>query len=299
MHNLASSPVAPILGQRIPLRGPARILYRSYARVKYKPGDSVRQLTTKFGDTFTVDLSSFLEWQLWAFGSYEEHFAELFRYLVQPADLCIDVGANIGIHTIRLAKLVGSCGKVIALEPDGELSERAADNIHLNNLTNVRLIQAAASATGGDNVSLYRPDSRDPNKGRASLLPHQYLTGRTAQVPTVAIDDINKDPVTLIKIDVEGYEATVVSGASRTIGAYSPSLILEYDPELISTRLGNLVESLRERKYELFRICHYRHSLTGRGQLGLENLRNWPESSANILAISASRISQVHPLVRS
>ena len=299
MHNLASGPIAPILGQRIPLRGPARILYRSYAKTRCNPGDSARQLTTKAGDSFAVDLSSFLEWQLWAFGSYEEHFADLFRYLVRPADRCIDVGANIGIHTVRLAKLVGVRGKVIALEPDSELSRRAANNIHLNNLANVCLIQAAASGTGGDTVSLYRPEARDPNKGRASLVPHRYLTGATAQVPTVAIDDINEDPVALIKIDVEGYEATVVSGASRTIDAYSPALILEYDPELIPTQPGSLVELLRERGYDLFRICHYRHGLTGRGKLELEYLRNAPESSANILAISASRVSQVRPLVRS
>ena len=102
MPSLAKSSLAPILGQRIPLRGPARMLFRSYARTCYQPGACVERLTTKPGDLFEADLSSFLEWQLWAFGSFEEHFAELFRALVSPGDRCVDVGANIGVHTVRL-----------------------------------------------------------------------------------------------------------------------------------------------------------------------------------------------------
>jgi len=82
MPSLAKSPLAPILGQRVPLRGPARMLFRSYARTCYQPGMCVERLTTKSGDLFDADLSSFLEWQLWAFGGFEKHFAELFRLLV-------------------------------------------------------------------------------------------------------------------------------------------------------------------------------------------------------------------------
>src|SRR5579871_2222942 len=113
MPSLATSALAPILGQRVALRGPARLLFRSYARTCYQPGVCVERLTTKLGDLFEVDLSSFLEWQLWAFGCYEEHFAELFRCLVSLDDRCVDVGANVGVHTVRLAKLVGSRGEVI------------------------------------------------------------------------------------------------------------------------------------------------------------------------------------------
>jgi hypothetical protein len=60
------------------------------------------------GDSFDVDLSSLLEWHIWAFGTFEEHFAELLGHLVGPGDRCIDVGANIGVHMVRLARLVGS-----------------------------------------------------------------------------------------------------------------------------------------------------------------------------------------------
>ena len=187
----------------------------------YRPDDSDRRLRTKFDDEFSINLSSLLEWHLWALGSYEEHFDELFRRLVEPGDRCMDIGANIGIHTVRLAKLVGERGAVIAIEPDEGLVHRVSINLQLNNLENVRLIQAAASERGGENVILYRPRVQDFNKGRASLLPHSHLTGAVATVPTVSVDEVSGGPLTLIKIDVEGYEAAVVSGADRTIIALS------------------------------------------------------------------------------
>lgn len=298
MRGIAKSSIAPIIGQRVPLRGPARLLYHSYAKAPCYPSDSIRRLTTKFGDSFDADLSSSLEWQLWAFGSYEEHFAELFRYLVHPGDRCVDVGANVGIHTIRLAKLVGAQGKVIALEPDEELAGRATNNIALNSLTNVQVIQAAASESGCDAAVLYRPDTRDSNKGRASLLPHSYLTGSQVTVPTVAIDDINRNPVNLIKIDVEGFEAAVVSGATNTIQAYSPSIIFEYAPKLLVGNSGSPFRWLQERNYEMYSIRLKRHGLTGRSTLRLEHSPELPEKGANILAIPTSTSLDVSSLVR-
>jgi len=150
MLSLAKSPLAPVLGQRVPLRGPARLLISSYAKTRYQPQESVTRVTTVAGDTFDADLSSTLEWQLWAFGGYEKHFAELFGHLVRPGERCVDVGANVGVHSVRLARLVGADGEVIAIEPDPDVAVRTNRNIALNGLANVRVINAAASGPGGD-----------------------------------------------------------------------------------------------------------------------------------------------------
>jgi len=297
MRSLAQSSIAPVLGQRIPFRGPARALHRSFSKSPSRPDHSAKILATKFGDRFNVDLSSFLEWQLWVFGAYEEHLAELFRHLIRPGDRCIDVGANIGVHTIRLAKLVGTQGEVIALEPDEELAHRISVNLALNYLTNVQIIQAAASERGGDSVMLHRPDAQDSNKGRASLLPHSYLTGSKAKVATTSIDDIAHGPVALIKIDVEGFEAPVVAGATRTIDTFLPSIIFEYDSDMLLNGLQSPFEWLEEKGYGLLGIRRTRHRLTGRGGLRLERLRTLPTESANILAVSRSMFSRVSSLI--
>jgi FkbM family methyltransferase len=298
MAVLAQSPIAPILGQRLPVRGPARMLYRSYSKAEFCEDRPTKLLTTKHGDRFRADLSSFLEWQLWAFGAYEEHLAELFRHLTCPGDRCIDVGANIGVHTIRLAKLVGPGGSVIALEPDGQIARRLSANIGLNDLANVQVYEAAASDKAGEDVVLHRPGLSDSNKGRASLLPHSYLTGSKNSVSTTTIDDVAAGPVALIKIDVEGFEGAVVAGATRTIDESGPSIIFEYAPAMLTDSFQSPFKYLALKGYYLYRISQVRQRFTGRGTLVLERLMAPPPTDANILAISRPMLSRIDSLIQ-
>jgi FkbM family methyltransferase len=298
MISLAKSPLAPVLGQRIPLRGPARLLFSSYARTRYQPEESVTRVTTQAGDIFDADLSSTLEWQLWAFGRYEEHLAELFGHLVRPGDRCVDVGANVGVHTVRLARLAGRDGEVIAIEPDPDVAQRARRNIALNGLSNVRVSNAAASELAGE-MRLYRPGPQDTNRARASLMHHPYLTGPTTTVPVVTIDDVCAGaPVALIKIDVEGHEAAVVRGAADTIARYAPSIVFEYAPELLDDVVAQTPFCwLAERGYLLLRVRPARHGITGRTRLALDRLCEPPGAGGNLLAISPSVAGRLRGLL--
>lgn len=301
MFSVALSPLAPVLGQRVPLRGPARLLYRSYARSPRKPGKFVGHLTTATGDVFDVDLSSVLEWHLWAFGTYEAHFPELLRRLVTPGDRCVDVGANVGLHTVRMAKLAGPHGAVIAIEADPGLAERARSNVALNDLVNVRVINAAAGDRPGETV-LYRPDDSDANRARASVLRHPYLTGTSVTVPVLTVDEAcagaARPPVALIKIDVEGHEAAVVRGAAEVIERDAPAIIFEYDPELLNDPGDTPFGSLAERGYALYRVRFSRHSMTGRGRLVLEPLPGLPAEGGNILAVRAAMTGRLAGVIR-
>jgi FkbM family methyltransferase len=297
MPSLAKSPIAPILGQRVPLRGPARMLFRSYARTRCEPGTCVQRLTTKHGDQFDADLSSFLEWYLYAFGAFEEHFAELFGHLIGPGDRCIDVGANIGVHTIRLAKLVGSHGEVIAIEPDAELAQRTRQNVAINELSNATVLVAAATDHAVKNLRLYRPSAGDTNKARASLLEHAYLTGDAATVPGVTVDEVGGGPVRLIKIDVEGHESAVVAGAAMTIARDRPSVIFEYAPELLTSQSQSPFGWFADQGYEMYRVRWARNRLTGRGPLVLDHLPELPEVGGDILAVTAEMVPAIQPLV--
>jgi FkbM family methyltransferase len=294
---LATLPLAPALGRFVPLRGPARLLGQSYSKLSCEPGKSVKRSTNRFGDKFEVDLSSFLEWHVWAFGAYEGYIAELFEYLVRPGDNCIDVGANIGIHAIRLAKLVGAKGSVIAIEADEELACRTSKNIALNCLRNIRLIQAACSERSGESVVLHRPDDLDKRKLSGSVIAHPVLTGRSAKVTTVGIDDITYTTVSLIKIDVEGYEMPVIKGASRVIREHSPSIVFEHAPYLLDDAFVSPFEYLKERGYSLFEVRAIRNHVTGRARLALRSLNELPDTYTNILAISGPMLSRIDPLI--
>ena len=71
---------------------------------------------------------------------YEPHITSVFRSLVKQGDHVIDLGANIGYHTIELSKLVGDTGKVIAAEPLKEVFLHLATNLFLNRCLNVELL---------------------------------------------------------------------------------------------------------------------------------------------------------------
>lgn len=298
MPSLAKSPLAPVLGQRVPLRGPARLLFTSYARTHHQMHRSVTKATTKSGDVFHADLSSTLEWQLWAFGCYEPHFAELLSLLVHPGDWCVDVGANVGVHTVRLAKLAGQDGGVIAIEPDPEIMRRAERNVALNALSNVRFVNAAAGDRPGE-MRLYRPGTRDANRARASLSHHAYLTGVPVTVPVMTLDDICRGQrVALIKIDVEGHEDSVARGAAATITAHAPSIIFEYTPELLEGGLRSPFEWLAGQGYEMFNVRARRNRITGRVCLALDRVLELPAQGGNLLAVSRAAIPKIASLAR-
>jgi FkbM family methyltransferase len=298
MLSIAKSPLAPVLGQRVPLRGPARLLNNSYAKTHHQPQGSATRVTTTVGDVFEADLSSALEWQLWAFGSFEKHFAELFSGLVRPGDRCLDVGANIGVHTVRLARLAGPDGEVIGFEPDPGLVRRARRNIELNGLGNARVIEAAASEQPGE-MRLYRPGPRDTNRGRASVLRHPHLTGAAATVPVVTIDGVCAGaPVALIKIDVEGHEAAVVRGAADTIAAHAPAIVFEYAPQLLDDAIAQTpFGALAERGYLMFLVRPARNGITGRVRLALDRLTEPPAPGGDILAVAPQMVARLRPLV--
>lgn len=298
MLSLAKSRLAPVLGQRVPLRGPARLLISSYNRTSHQPQKLGTRVTTTVGDVFDVDLSSGLEWHLWAFGSWEKHFAELFSYLVGPGDRCVDAGANVGVHTIRLARLVGPDGEVIAFEPNPEVVQRTCRNVSLNDLANVRVLGAAASEQAGQ-MPLFRPHPWDTNRARASLTHYRYLTGATATVPVTTVDATCAGaPIALIKIDVEGHEAAVVRGAADTIARHAPSIVFEYAPQLLEDPCQSPFGWLAARGYRLFRIRCDRGRLSGRGRLSLEHVPELPPQGGDLLAVSSASEARIASLVR-
>jgi FkbM family methyltransferase len=184
------------------------------------------------------------------------------RLRQSPKGIVIDVGANIGWHTVHAAKY--DCAeKVVAFEPDafnGWLLER---NLAINGIDNV-IVEACAVGSERGVARLYR--YKPSNNGRHSLLKDYGLGSRL--VPTIDVDSaidslgLGDRRVLLIKIDVEGYEPSVVAGARRTLGR-TDVLITEYSPSL--SRSGDL--SLDEMAGELIAGGFVPHLLTDRGDI--------------------------------
>jgi FkbM family methyltransferase len=278
VFRLATSPIAPLLGQRLPVRAQVRLMNRSYLRVQRNPGLAERVLTTRAGDRFQADLGSYQEWHRWVYGSLEDQMAQLFSRLVQPGSRCVVAGAGIGLHAVRLARLTGPTGEVIAVEPDPELARRAARNIALNDLANIRIIPAAASYAS-----------------RAAAVAD--LCGSPAQAPSVTIDDACAGPVALLEIETGGDAAVVVAGAAATIERDQPAIIFEYVPESRAEHAQRLFGRLAAAGYLLYRISGRRNSLTGRCTLRLDPLYAEPETGSHLLSVSEDDATRIVSLV--
>jgi FkbM family methyltransferase len=120
-------------------------------------------------------------------------------HFLRPDDLFLDVGANIGSYTLLAS---GVCkAKTIAFEPDPQTMALLRRNINLNDLhRHVLLEEATVGAEDGEVEFTIRLDTRNHvAKGNE---------GQTRRVPMRTLDSVAAfAPPTLIKVDVEGYEA--------------------------------------------------------------------------------------------
>jgi FkbM family methyltransferase len=220
------------LTRQLPAYRGARLL-----RYVHRPGPPESSVETiirlESGLRFRANTSSEWEWLLFFYGAdkYEPGVRALLRRCIRSGRSAIDVGANVGIHTVVMAEAVGKNGSVIACEPNPLACERLRANLRLNQLVNVEVHQVAVSSQAGS-VRLYIPADQ-PWSSASSLQPNEHLkTTRDIPVSVTTLDALVaasriKD-VDLIKVDVEGLEAAVLHGANELLRRDHPVLIFEY-----------------------------------------------------------------------
>jgi hypothetical protein len=277
VFRLATSHVAPLLGKHLAPRVQARLQDRTDLGSQRSAGRAERVLTTGAGDVFKADVNGFPERHRWGGGPLDDELGQLFSCLIRPGNWCVDVGAGFGLHTVRMAKLTGPTGEVIAVEPDPERARRAAQNIALNGLANVRVIRAAASGTA-------RPTAAGP-------------ADPPGPEPTITIDGLRQGPVALLRIGATGRAPAVVTGAAATIDRDHPAIVVEYAPEPPADSEQGLFGRLAGVGYLLYRISSQRRHLTGRGLLRLGPVYAQPETRCRLLAVSEDDAPRIISLV--
>jgi FkbM family methyltransferase len=163
-------------------------------------------------------------------GCYEPHLAAVMARFCRPGMTVVDVGANIGVHTMALGRLVGPYGRVVAVEPSSE---------------SCRLLLASARENGLGNVEIY-PLALDDCEGWSYLIGHlgsnagfqspseaAFVEGAGWIVPTRRLDDLVSGAVGFLKLDVEGAEGRVVRGGTRTIERWRPVVVSEFSCEML------------------------------------------------------------------
>lgn len=159
------------------------------------------------------------------YGEWAQSEIDLISRIVRPGDKVMDVGANIGIHSLALARMVGVSGRVDAIEPRPELFEILDRNVRNNACSWVFLHQAGA---GNKRGSIYvEPIDLDveENFGGLELMGCENDAGKQVQI--MPLDDIVTDRLDFVKIDVEGMEGEVLAGLKKSIADYSPIILAE------------------------------------------------------------------------
>src|SRR5262245_5330506 len=135
------------------------------------------------------------------YGEYGEIEAQLLRQFCRPGAVVVEVGANLGTHTLILARAVGPQGFVYAYEPQRIVFQALCANLALNSIMNVDARHAAAGAAPG---WVLIPDidyTRTANYG--GVPANAFTTGR--KVPRVTLDaDLDLHRLDVVKVYVEG-----------------------------------------------------------------------------------------------
>lgn len=178
------------------------------------------------------------------------------RDLWREDSIVIDVGAHIGCWTIPMGEAVGSNGLVIAIEADPEVFKCLLYNIGRSPHINARAFEGAAWDHSGTLTFLRNLDNRGASA--VSMLPADpgNPVHRPMEVPSIKLDDLSlTQPVSFIKLDVEGAELRCLKGADRLIYEYRPVLFFETLPHAqlaFGNTLDELYDWVKTRGYEIF-----------------------------------------------
>ncbi len=168
---------------------------------------------------------------------YEPYITKLIIRWLGKNQKAVDVGANIGHFAVQMAKKVGKDGKVWAIEPEKTNFKILLKNLAENQTWNVKAIKAAAGKKNerkfltisdnnmGDHRMFNIENGKEEKEGFAKI---------RQKVEVVCLDAIlGKEKIDLMKIDVQGWEPEVIEGARFVIENCKPTIIMEFDLEMM------------------------------------------------------------------
>jgi FkbM family methyltransferase len=210
-----------------------------------------------FGLRFHLYLSNDLSKQLYIAGCFEPNeFAFLDRVLA-PDMTFIDVGANDGLFTLFAGRRVGPAGHVWSFEPSQREFIRLRRNMQLNDLGNVRTFQLALAHCHGQ-AEMKIADDEHSGQNTLGAFAYPIDLVRRESVTTCRLDDLVQQDylrqIDIIKLDVEGAELSVLTGAAGVLREQRPLLLMEVNDNALrlqGTSAPALVDFLQSHDYEI------------------------------------------------
>lgn len=227
------------------------------------PASEVTTELKRYGLRLSYDPNSYIGRYIYYRGLFEEQVLRAIERALRPGDTFIDVGANIGQHTVVAAHCVGTGGRVIAFEPQAQVRERLLHNIALNNQQGV--VQVHGCALGRERAPGHIYQLNNRNDGQSSLRPVTH-SEPCEPVQIESLDGMDLDVDTqrgcVLKIDVEGGEVDVLEGAAGFIRRVCPQALFVECAYRHLLRFGysglDLQQWLRDHDYDVVGLVHGR-----------------------------------------
>ncbi len=180
------------------------------------------------GCIVSCDLQDHVQRHIYFWGVYEPIESYLFTMILKDGMTVIDAGANIGQYSILASTIVGDKGSVHSFEPVPSTFDQLQTNVLNNKLTNINLNQSALYKENGT-ITLSLSEEMSRNIGSYSVGANNPKTA--VKSSTMCLDDYiskqNISKVNLIKMDIEGSEASALLGMTQTLKRDHPMLLIE------------------------------------------------------------------------
>lgn len=215
---------------------------------------------------------------LWMDGVYEPDTLQFIQSNLDAGSCFLDVGANIGVFTVQIAAAFPE-EQVLAIEASPTVGKFLKDNVSLNRLKNVTVVECAVSSGEHAQTEFYEPPA--DHFGMGSIAPQFGVKPIRVEARSIdaILDQSSVRRVSIMKVDVEGYESEVFAGAQRLLSsAQAPKIIFEFcdwaEGRAFPKHEGLAQEALLNCGYRLWRLSDY----AGGGPPLNEPLRSGSES---------------------
>jgi FkbM family methyltransferase len=205
----------------------------------------------------------------------------------------VDVGANDGYYTLFAAGRVGPAGRVLAVEPSTRERINLKRNIARNGLANITVVPVALGAACGTAELRLAQGAHSGHNTLGNFANDGVQADRVEPVPVRTLDDVvgeqKLDRIDVIKIDVEGAEASVIAGGTGVLGAMRPLIILEISDKALRGQGSDAQKLLATLRGELGYEIGVFSAETGR----IERLAEGRDLSPNVVAMPRDRLSEI------
>jgi FkbM family methyltransferase len=245
------------------------------------------------GTTVDVTLGNDNSLCLYVCGSFEPNEFAFLDKVLRPGMVFIDVGANDGYYTLFAAQKVGKGGRVLAVEPSTRERINLKRNIARNGLANVTVVPVALGATCGTAELRLAQGAHSGHNTLGRFANDGVQAERVEQVQVRTLDDVVAEQklgrIDVIKIDVEGAEASVIAGGRSALCTMRPLIVLEISDKALRGQGSDAQKLIATVRGELGYDIGVFSAQTGR----IELLNDGGDLSLNVVAMPRERVAEI------